>query len=111
MNRLNVDRVLEVVGQLTAPPPEAPKAAPMQGGWGDPGKDHDKAHYFRITGPSPDSSWGGTEPEPAGWFDVASLCGHINGSCKPEELTECDPLALDHCTECRVELLKHRGLI
>lgn len=117
---IDTAKMLAVVKQRTAaapteepPPPGNATSKPMQGGWGDPGKEQDKAHYFRILDRSPATTAAdgdaGATPEPT--VQVESLCEAFTGECNPDELSECDPLSLDHCTECRVELLKYRGLI
>ena len=88
---LNTTRILE----------NLQRNVPLRGGWGDPGKDHDKAHYFRQL----------TEADADGNVEVLALCGVGEGTAKLSELDEMDPMAPENCTTCRRLVLEHRKLI
>lgn len=74
---------------------------PLRGGWGDPGKEHPKAHYFRQL----------TEPDADGNVEVAALCGAFEATEAINQLAETDVMAPENCTTCRRLLLEHRKLI
>jgi len=86
---------------LTAVRGHLAQLQPLRGGWGDPGKEHDRAHYFRQL----------TEPDADGNIEVEALCGTGTGTAKPDELAECDVMAPENCTTCRRLVLEHRRLI
>lgn len=71
------------------------------GGWCDPGKEHDKAHYMVQTGP----------PDDAGNVPARALCGIGEGTAHITELVPSDHLAPENCTACRRLVLEMQGLI
>jgi hypothetical protein len=74
---------------------EAP-AEQLPGGWASPVDPGAKCHYIQAN----------AEME----FTGLTLCGlteHRNSI----NVDECDPLAPEHCKECRTKLLQYRGLI
>lgn len=91
MKQLDTTRILEHLN----------RNKPLRGGWGDPGKEHDKAHYFRQL----------TDPDADGNVEVVALCGVGEATANLSELDETDPMAPENCTTCRRMVLEARKMI
>jgi hypothetical protein len=76
---------------------------PFRGGWSSEPNDDEKSHYFRI--------YHGLDPDDNGNIPMVTLCGKYEADGKPEDLVDCDPLALENCLICRRALLENRRLI
>ncbi len=97
-------KVQEHIQELNQPPrtvqvPARDARILLNGGWVD-GASDDQVHYMRITATNDN-----------GELELQSLCGTVEGTGTRNELTDCDPLAVENCKLCRTVLLAQRRLI